>query len=898
MIVLLKSSNALVNTFNNPGEYGITAGLKKDLNGGLDAISGVSASIGKETAKLNAEAAEYAKGVELGTANVPGVSSDNEALRNAFTTANNLAADAFSNVFDFCGNLAAGNDGTTGSSTTPTNPDMNDDDTSNPITDPTTPSTTTVVVIGAVNDKYDATYRITPVGSEVDTGGVQKITISRNNTHEDGLIIFAVHLKSTDTARVAGITPGITSGGDLALESVLEDGQYATNPDGMTSPTFPIAGNVVKSEKVYFPAGVKEVQVTVSTLNNQPPSKAYEVNYTATIYRAVDDLDLNKYPYKNLPSTSSALNSINLKIKFEKPATTPPTPTPTVNPPQIIIKNIQYTINNVSVTAGQAAQFQVVRSPISADQTKVKCQTIDGTATNGTHYTGGEAILTFAPGQSTAVFSVPTTADPSLINQSLNFSVKFTDVELPAGNSSNLGGTGTATGTSIGAGVTRVATLNYSTVSTPSPICPAEIILTTPPTTCIVQEDTFPMKIGFIAKTSVPGYTLSYAWERTYDPSGTWSPVANGVRTESVDELVSTFGPTNITVTVSGVPVTLDGWDTNLVTQTPSITYTGATTNELEVTSPSYLINDEEYYRCTITATPDTESIYTPPLTLTTDNIYIGITSDGVFSSTVNCAPAGTLQDGVSITYENSAPNPDTSISVDAGKCTIVEPTQNVDDNVEFPVREEPEEEVTVEDPIPNPSGPFVIPTIDPPTTIPTTPVVVGPDGGIVSVPVPANLPRYKYPPLIPIVGLGFGAIAKADLDDDGRLANIIIKSKGIGYTPSNFNRCGIITSIEITNVGGYYESSPTVYVNDDPTIAFAAIDDEGRVAEIRITNPKNIVYDKIPKIFIQGGGGLGASALAVVTYVPCDEVANRYLNVVNKYNESKLGTVRVVDCP
>lgn len=892
-----EASNALVNTFNNPGEYGITSGLKKSLNGGLDAINGVSGSIGKETSKLNAEAAEYAKGVDLGTANVPGVSSDNEALRNAFTTANNLAADAFSNVFDFCGNLADGNDGTTGSTTTPSNPDMNDDDTSNPV-DETTPSTTTAVVVGAVDDRYDATYTMYPVNSSVDTGGVQRITIRRNNTHEDGLIIFAVHLKSTDTARVVGITPGITSGGDLTLESSLADDQYATNPDGMTSPVFPIAGNVVKSEKIYFAAGVQEVTVTVPTLNNQPPSNAYEVTYTASIYRAVDDLDLSRYPYKNLPSTSSVLNSATLDINFQRPAATNPTPTPTVNPPQIIFQNIQYTINNVSVTAGQPAQFQVVRTPIIAEETRIKGITSDGTALDGTHYTGGEAILTFAPGQSTAVLSVPTIADSALLNQSLNFSVAFTDVHLPPGNSSNLGGTGTDTGTSIGAGITRVATLNYSTTSTPSPICPAEIILTTPPTTCIVQEDTFPLRIGFIARTSVPGYTLSYAWERTYDPNGTWTPVTNGVRTESVDELVSTFGPTNITVTVSGVPVTLDGWDTNLVTQTPSITYTGATTNELEVASPSYLINDEEYYRCTITATPDTESVYTPPLTLTTDNIYIGITSDGVFSSTVNCAPAGTLQDGVSITYNNSAPNPDTVIPLNAGQCTIVEPTQNVDDDVVVPVQEPEEEEVTPEDPIPNPSGPFVIPTIDPPVTIPSTPVVVGPDGGVVSVPIPANLPRYKYPPLIPITGLGFGAIAKADLDDDGRLANIIIKSKGIGYPASDFDRCGIITSIEITNPGGYYESSPTVYVDDDPTIAFAAIDDNGRVVEIRITNPKNIVYDRIPKIFIQGGSGLGASALAVITYVPCDEVANRYLNVVNKYNESKLGTVRVVDCP
>jgi len=35
-----------------------------------------------------------------------------------------------------------------------------------------------------------------------------------------------------------------------------------------------------------------------------------------------------------------------------------------------------------------------------------------------------------------------------------------------------------------------------------------------------------------------------------------------------------------------------------------------------------------------------------------------------------------------------------------------------------------------------------------------------------------------------------------------------------------------------------------------------------------------------------------------VVQYVPCDQVADQYLNVVNKYNESTLGIVNVVDCP
>ena len=45
----------------------------------------------------------------------------------------------------------------------------------------------------------------------------------RDNSHEDGVIILALHLTSTDTARVVGVTKGLSSGGDLEKGSVLND---------------------------------------------------------------------------------------------------------------------------------------------------------------------------------------------------------------------------------------------------------------------------------------------------------------------------------------------------------------------------------------------------------------------------------------------------------------------------------------------------------------------------------------------------------------------------------------------------------------------------------------------------------------------------------------------------
>ena len=176
------ASNALTTAFNNPGEFGLTDGIKSSLQGGLDGINNLTGDIDKSTAAANAEAAEFAKGVDMGTANVPGVATSNAALKNAFTTANNVAASAVSNVFDFCNNLSNGNNGN-GSSTTPTNP--GDDG-------PYTPSTTYAVVVGKEDDKYDAEYTLFPVKESVKTGETQQLKIRRNNSHEDGVIIFVV----------------------------------------------------------------------------------------------------------------------------------------------------------------------------------------------------------------------------------------------------------------------------------------------------------------------------------------------------------------------------------------------------------------------------------------------------------------------------------------------------------------------------------------------------------------------------------------------------------------------------------------------------------------------------------------------------------------------------------
>ena len=124
------------------------------------------------------------------------------------------------------------------------------------------------------------------------------------------------------------------------------------------------------------------------------------------------------------------------------------------------------------------------------------------------------------------------------------------------------------------------------------------------------------------------------------------------VSEETISEKVTTFGPSD--VTVNGT--TLDAWETTDVNQSVSITYQGATTNKLNVENPSYLILDQEYYRYVITATPLPPSVYTPTLTHTTGATYVGITKEGVYSSTVKCSSWNITRWIIDYIYQCSIP--------------------------------------------------------------------------------------------------------------------------------------------------------------------------------------------------------------------------------------------------
>jgi hypothetical protein len=441
--------------------------------------------------------------------------------------------------------------------------------------------------------------------------------------------------------------------------------------------------------------------------------------------------------------------------------------------------------------------------------------------------------------------------------------------------------------------------------------CVPEIVITSPPPSCIVEYEDNPLSIGVIAKTTVPGYTLSYQWQNTYEPDVSWTNITNGSYSETIPVEVTTFGIIDSGIALNGAPYVFSGWTTSIQDQLATCVFAGSTTNKLSIDPLDYRINDQQYFRCKITAIPTVSSYTTPLLTSYTNEIFLGVNADQVFASTVQCSSS--VPSGVLITYSGyTAPVPGGNVPSDSSYCSpypivvssgtpVIDintpPPTDEDDEVTIPPGEDSDDASTV----PTTEEP-IVPVTEDDDTIGGFPVIivdVGPDGGVNSIPLPDKNVEYKFPPLISISGSGVGATAQAILSDDGTIDKILVKSRGFGYnTRTRRDLCAIIDNIQIQSAGGYYTSSPTVYIDGDSSIASAAIDDNGRVVEIRITNPQNKVFDFIPKIEILGGSGYGASAIAVLRYVDCATVADEYLRVVNKYNTSKLGKVRIVDCP
>lgn len=161
--------------------------------------------------------------------------------------------------------------------------------------------------------------------------------------------------------------------------------------------------------------------------------------------------------------------------------------------------------------------------------------------------------------------------------------------------------------------------------------------------------------------------------------------------------------------------------------------------------------------------------------------------------------------------------------------------------------------------------------------------------GKIISIKIDDKGCPYVVKPQVIITGNGYGAAAIPLLDEKGYVSEIRITRTGLNYkknVPTNLN-C-VIDSFTMIRPGQNYTSEPTVYVNGNPNVAKAIVEN-GFVKGINILD-RTIAYEKLPSVVIMGGGGMGAKFLASLTCLdPQDLEAKGY---------AKIGTGKYIDCP
>jgi len=170
--------------------------------------------------------------------------------------------------------------------------------------------------------------------------------------------------------------------------------------------------------------------------------------------------------------------------------------------------------------------------------------------------------------------------------------------------------------------------------------------------------------------------------------------------------------------------------------------------------------------------------------------------------------------------------------------------------------------------------------------------IITDAGGGIVEVKIDDPGTEYDEPPVIIITGEGNGAAALPLLDDDGRLSEIRITNPGRGYKlnkPEVAQKECIIDAFTLLNVGRNYKTAPTVYINGDSTIAESLINERGQVISVRIKN-RELTFDGYPEVLILGGGGYGAKAIPSFS---CLDPVTRV-----EVGSAKVGTGSYIDCP
>jgi hypothetical protein len=142
---------------------------------------------------------------------------------------------------------------------------------------------------------------------------------------------------------------------------------------------------------------------------------------------------------------------------------------------------------------------------------------------------------------------------------------------------------------------------------------------------------------------------------------------------------------------------------------------------------------------------------------------------------------------------------------------------------------------------------------------------IVSSSGKIVSIPVCDTGTQYLSPPNIFIQsgGAGYGASAVAVLDDDGFLNEIKVVRPGRGYPPAPPEDLDcIVTGFTIIKTGFGYDEAPIVYVDDDPNVAEAIVEN-GLVVNIVVKDKAKTYLDNPVVKIISTNRGVGAIAVA-----------------------------------
>jgi hypothetical protein len=192
-------------------------------------------------------------------------------------------------------------------------------------------------------------------------------------------------------------------------------------------------------------------------------------------------------------------------------------------------------------------------------------------------------------------------------------------------------------------------------------------------------------------------------------------------------------------------------------------------------------------------------------------------------------------------------------------------------------------------------SGVYVDEEEDAPSSTPIAcDPIVSSTGRIVSIPICDQGTQYLSPPSIFIQsdGAGYGASAVAVLDNDGFLNEIKVVRPGRGYPPAPPEDLDcIITGFTIIKSGFGYDEAPIVYVDEDPNVAEAVIEN-GLVVNIVVKDKAKTYLDNPTIKIIPVNRGVGAIAVANVSCFEREDVRE----LAEVVGPTPVG--KYIDCP